>query len=385
MPGSFIFDRYVTGKNFVGRKSEVGILSNLLTAGENVVIYEPPRTGKMSLLQQTFYNMRLSALKFGVVECGMLNVRSISDLMLRLGSALIGTTANTPEELSRSVADLLPDTHFVFDPEVYSSRGMILSLNWNLDDNDIEAVFRLPYKIGQLRNQKLYLVLTEFQNVMLTEDGDLICKILKNIFDSLTPEQRSCASFVFMGSQVNAMKDIFAERKLFYRTVEHLSISQIEPKDIIDHIVRGFLNTGKVLDRDLMLGVCSLFRCNIWYINHFASICDSITRGYIMEPILNESLNVLVAVHEPRFMEIMNGLTTFQVCLLRAILDGHTKFSSAEVIKRYNLNSSANVRRLKDALCKKEIVTFEGEDAIPVILDPLFEYWVRSRFFEMKG
>jgi DNA-binding IclR family transcriptional regulator len=79
----------------------------------------------------------------------------------------------------------------------------------------------------------------------------------------------------------------------------------------------------------------------------------------------------------------MNDLTTFQVQLLRAILEGHTRFSSAEVIRQYGLNSSANVRRLKDALCKKEIVTFD-EDDNPLILDPLFEYWVRKYYFNLS-
>ena len=133
-----------------------------------------------------------------------------------------------------------------------------------------------------------------------------------------------------------------------------------------------------------MLGVCKVFKGNIWYIQHFASICDSLSKGYMMEPVLVEALDTLISIHEPRFQAIMNDLTTYQVCLLRAILDGYTKFSSSEVIQRYNLNSSANVRRLKDALCKKEIVTFDEKDE-PHILDPLFEHWVRKFFFEIKG
>ena len=39
MASSFIYDKYVTGKNFVGRKMDCTILSNLLEAGENVYIY----------------------------------------------------------------------------------------------------------------------------------------------------------------------------------------------------------------------------------------------------------------------------------------------------------------------------------------------------------
>jgi len=75
-------------------------------------------------------------------------------------------------------------------------------------------------------------------------------------------------------------------------------------------------------------------------------------------------------------------LFLFQVSLLKAIIDGYTKFSTAEVIRKYSLNSSANVRRVKDALMKKEIITFTETDERPVILDPLFEYWLRNNYFK---
>lgn len=102
-----------------------------------------------------------------------------------------------------------------------------------------------------------------------------------------------------------------------------------------------------------------------------------------MEPVLIESLNTLMSVHEPAFKSAMNGLTTFQICLLRAVLEGNTRFSSSEVIQKYGLNSSANVRRLKDALCKKEIITFDDKDS-PRILDPLFEYWLSKKYFHIN-
>ena len=46
MESPFIYDRYVTGKHFVGRKDSCAILGNLLSNGEHVCIYSPPKTGK---------------------------------------------------------------------------------------------------------------------------------------------------------------------------------------------------------------------------------------------------------------------------------------------------------------------------------------------------
>jgi hypothetical protein len=383
MDGIFQYNKPVTGKQFIGRSTEVRAFANLLAQGENIAIYEPPKTGRKSLVQQGLYNMKAAGQRFVAVQLSLLDVRTLSELTLRLASSVLRTVGSGPAEYAAAARDLLGGTHLVFDSARYKSSGEVLSPSWELDMEDLRAAFLLPYRIGAQSGVSRIVVIDEFQNVMLTEDGDAACKLLEEVFRTLPPELDRGAAYVFLGSQVNAMHDIFGIKRHFYRRVERLRIAPVETKEIIDHVVKGFLATGKVIDRDLLLGVCRLFRDNIWYINHFSAICDALTRGYIMEQTLNEALGSLIAIHEGRFVAMMNDLTTFQVSLLRAALDGHSRFSSAEVIKQYGLNSSANVRRLKDALCKKEIITFDDDDN-PVLLDPLFEYWVRKYYFNMS-
>ena len=382
MDSLFPYNKYVTGKHYIGRRTETQVFANLVSQGENVVLYEPPKTGRKSLVQQGFINMKSTGQRFVTVQLSLLDVRSLQELTLRLAAAALQTVGSSPDEYARAAQELLGGTHLVFDPARFSAGGEVLSASWDLDDEDLRAAFLLPYRIGVQTGIRRVVVLDEFSNIMLTEDGDRACRILETIFKTLPVDQAAGACYVFMGSQVNAMHDIFGIRRFFWRRVERVRIGPIESREIADYINRGFLTSGKVIDKELLQGVCRLFKDNIWYISHFSAICDSLTRGYILEPTLTEALDSLLAVHEPRFVATMNDLTTFQVSLLRAILDGHTRFSSAEVIRQYGLNSSANVRRLKDALCKKEIVTFD-EDDNPVILDPLFEYWVRKFYFKM--
>ena len=382
MDNIFQYNKYVIGKQFLGRGVEVRAFANLLSQGENIVIYEPPKTGRKSLVQQGLYTMKSSGAQFVAAQLSLLDIRTQAAFALRLAGSVLNTLGNNPAELSIAAKELLADTHFIFDENRFAASGEPLSLSGELDRADLMAAFLLPYRVGKSAGVKRIVVIDEFQNVMQTEDGDRLCQLLEEVFKTLPAELADGASYIFMGSQVNAMHEIFGVKRWFWRQAERLRIPAIETRDIIDHVVKGFLATGKVIDRDLLLGVCRLFRNNIWYINHFCAICDSLSRGYIMEQILKEALGSLVAIHEPSFVAIMNDLTTFQVSLLRAILDGHTRFSSAEVIRQYSLNSSANVRRLKDALCKKEIVTFD-EDETPIVLDPLFEYWVRKEYFNM--
>lgn len=379
MDTPFIYDRYVTGRNFVGRKMDCTILSNLLEGGENVVMYEPPKSGKMSVIQQTLYNRRASGKQFMVVHVNMFNIRTIEEFLVKYGTAVIRPLYSTRQEYASVVERHLGGTHFVFDPARFASCDEVVSVSWSIDADDIEKMLRLPAEIARERGVPYYVILEEFQMLMMDKDYEDVLKVMETVLSERDPH----VSFIFAGSQVNAMKYIFAERKFFYRMVEYLPLQPVDDREIIEHIVRGFMQTGKVIERELVLGACKLFRGQMWYLNHFTSICDTMTRGYLNEGILMEALKVIISIHEPRFVSIVNDLTDHQLSFMKAVLDGVVKFSSSDVIERYHLNSSANVRRVKDALKKKEVLTFNEKDE-PVIFDPLFEYWIRKHYFEME-
>ena len=376
MDTPFVYDRYVTGKNFVGRKMDCTILGNLLEAGEQVVMYEPPKSGKMSVIQQTLYNMRTAGKQFMVVHVNLFNVRTLEEFLIKFGTAVIRPLYSTQEEYSTVISEFLGGTHFVFDSARFASCDEVVSVNWDLDDNDVDMMMRLPGVMAEQRQVPYFVIIEEFQNLMHDKRAEDVFKVMEKVL----ADRNRKVSFIFTGSQVNAMKYIIAVKKFFYRLVEHLPLQKVDDREIIEHIVRGFMVSGKVIERNLVLGACELFRGQMWYLNHFTSICDTMSRGYINEGILMEALKIIISIHEPRFISIVNDLTDHQLSLLKAILDGVVRFSASDVIEKYGLNSSANVRRVKDALKKKEVITFNEKDE-PVILDPLFEYWVSRHYF----
>jgi hypothetical protein len=381
MASAFVYDKYVTGKNFVGRRMECTILSNLLEAGENVYIYGKPESGKMSLVQQSLFNMRLAGKMFMVGQLDLFNVRRVDDFLLRFGDAVIRACASVPEEYAGIVAEYLSGTHFVFDPARFSSCGEVVSLNWEMDRNDISSMLSLPMKVSQGRNMPFYMVISEFQNLMMADDFENLFKVMEEVMAGKSGENKS--SFILLGSQVNAMKLIFEEKKWFWRLINPVQLQNVEDREIIEHVVKGFASGGKVIERELILGACRLFRSDMWRINHFFAICDSMSKGYINEGILMDALRAMIALNEPHFKWIINDLTDHQLSLVRATLDGVKRFSASDVIEKYSLNSSANVRRVKDALKKKEVLTFDEKDE-PVILDPLLEYWLNKYYFEIQ-
>ena len=172
MESSFVYNKPVTGKYNIGRRQDATILSNFIDQGECICIYEPPKSGKRSLVQQTFFNMRVASRKFVPVQISLLNVRTIADVMMRLGGEVIKNLSRSPESFPNAVESFLSGTHFVFDQQFYAETDHIISMNWDVDDNDIRSMLLLPYRLAAENNLQLFVIIDEFQNVNATENGD---------------------------------------------------------------------------------------------------------------------------------------------------------------------------------------------------------------------
>jgi hypothetical protein len=91
--------------------------------------------------------------------------------------------------------------------------------------------------------------------------------------------------------------------------------------------------------------------------------------SYALEDLLDQN-NIL-------FQSETENLSAYQMNFLKAIVDGiHTKFSSKEVISKYNLGTSANIVRLKNALLQKELIETNGKEI--VLADPVFGVWFKK-------
>ena len=327
--------------------------------------------------------MRMAGRQYLAPGASLFNVRNTARFLTKLGSAVIRQAASTPAEYEDAVRNMLAGTHFTFDQERFSCCDEILTLTDEPDENDIRKILALPEAVAEKADTDVFVILEEFQDLLsLGEtESERIFRIMQEMFTGRDRTGEHFVSFILTGSKVNAMKFIFEERKFFHRTVEHIPLLRIDNREITDHIMRGFLTGGKVIDQELLSGAVELFKGNIWYISHFAAVCDSLSKGFMNEGTMMDALAMVLSVHEVRFKAMTDDLTVHQLSLLKAILDGETRFSSVEVVEKYALNSSANVRRVKDALKKKEIITFNEKDE-PYFLDPLFEYWLEKYYFE---
>lgn len=357
----FDYKREVVGADFLSRKKELNTLSMLIRQKQHILIYDAPKTGKRSLVRQTLLNLQKLSYSFTVCNVNLYNVRSKDVLFRNMAHQIVSSVSNTIEEWQAFSQKYMPD--------------ISLETEEPLTEDQITNIISLPERISADYGTNYIVYFEDFQNILLFDDSDAVLKLLEKEWKGHTD-----TTYLITGSQINAMKYIFEEVKYFYRFAEYVPLSPLEEKAVSDQIMRTFLKVGRVVDQALSEMIYESVEGHPSYVWQISSVAFNLTKGYLNDKIVQEAIYSVLSLHDTYFRHIMDDLSNFQVSFLRAIYDGVTRFSSSSIIEKYKLNSSANVHRLKDALKKKEIVTFDDKDE-PKIIDPLFKLWLAKFYF----
>ncbi|MGE0092422.1 MAG: hypothetical protein AB7S40_07705 [Bacteroidales bacterium] len=380
MDTPFVYNKYVTGNEFISRQSELTLLTNMVRLKQHVLIYEPPKSGKKSLVQQGLIQLRKEGHDFTVCNINLFNVRTKKQLLQKYVNALLGTFSNTPAESLQMQKEMLPDMEKYFGnvPEMKKSLDMS---NPETDTRQIPAamtrqILNLPELLAKRFNTNPIIYIEEFQELLLQDNPH---GILTEMESTLKEHQQT--TYIITGSMVNSMKEIFEEKKYFYNFAERIKLGPLDNKSLAEFYHKSFMKTGRVVSRELSTAMYNLTDGHPWYAQQLGDISYGLTRGYLTEQVLKQSFLSLLELHSYRYQLITSRLSRFQINFLKAIMDNVEQLSAAETISYYGFNSSANVKRLKDAVKRKEILTEENGQW--VFLDPLFKTWLKEVYFEL--
>lgn len=377
MESPFEYNRYVSGSQFIGRTREVSLLCNYMRERKNVLIYGPAKIGKQSLVYNSLDLLRHDHQDFILCEINLYNIRCMEAFMLKYANEVVSHFAASHTEWNAILQKHIPSAPYTVtqnagNPQfAYNSKDL-------LEESQIMAILQLPDKLAAEYRTHVLFYFKQFQDILLFDDPHGAFLILEKIW-----KQFASTNFIITGDRFNAMQEIFSDKKYFYMFAHNIEIVPIEEKCFTEYIVKGFQKAGKVILPEQAAGIYNLVEGDPWYTQHLASICLGLTKGYVNEGIINQAVQQLINQHDYEFHSIVYSLSKYQIRMIKAALQGVVKFTSADVLDKYKLNSSANVSRLKEALTKKEIVTF-NEKQPATFLDPLFRLWFVNYFFAEK-
>ena len=144
------------------------------------------------------------------------------------------------------------------------------------------------------------------------------------------------------------------------------------------YIADKFSREGKSITPKQAEWIVSQVDGNSSYVQQLAWYVFLRTEKKVDETAMRAAFGDLVDQCSDVFEAKTEGLTTYQMSLLRAVADGvESGLSSGTVISRYNLGSSSNVSIIMKVLLEKDLIQRENKKVL--LTDPVMKHWLKRR------
>lgn len=366
----FVFGVAASGDNFTDRKSETARLLTNFRSGVNTVLISPRRWGKTSLVRKVCRLAQTDELK--IVYLDIFSCRSDADFYDAFASAVLKQTSTKVEEWMENIRQFLsrisPKISLGADP----AADFSLSLELTPKREDIDEILQLPEKIAEKKGCRIVVCIDEFQQIGEFKDSKTFQKRLRSVW-----QLQKHVSYCLFGSKKHLMNELFERKSLpFYKFGDAIYLQKIATADWVGYIRSRFEATGKSIPAELAEEICRRVDNHSSYVQQLAWLVWTRTGKEATRQELEAAFQDIIDQNTPLFEKQTESLTSFQMNFLRAIIDGvHSEFTTQEVMRKYQLGSSANVSIIKRALIKKELIEIDKRKA--VIPDPIMKVWLQ--------
>lgn len=372
MDKSFIFGKATYGDNFTDREFESLRLSENFRSGVNTIIVSPRRWGKTSLVRKVSKIINDEESEVKVVSIDAFLCRSEIEFYRVFATEIIRQTSNKLEEwldhAKRFLARLSPKFNFGSDSSVDFSISFDLTEDWQ-SENDI---LNLPQKIAEEKNITIVVCIDEFQQIAEFSDSKNFQKKMRSVW-----QLQDKVSYCLYGSKMHVLSGMFSKQSMpFYKFGDLMFLQKISTQDWINYICSRFVKTGKQISPELAEKICTSVENHSSYVQQFAWLVWTKTIEIAGDEEFDEAYDDLLTQNGMLFSQYVDGLSSFQLNFLKVLADGiESGFTNSDIIKKYNLSSSANVARIKKALEKKELIDISGQKV--TLIDPVFKIWLQ--------
>ena len=366
----FVFGKAVEGSYFTNRTKDTEHLEANLTHGINTILISPRRWGKTSLVKKVMANIIRPDIK--IIYIDVFSCKSEYDFYKVFASTIIQQTFSKIEEWMTTAKEFLSRviTKVAFSPD--SIQEYSLSFEFPVKD-DAEDILQLPERIAQKKGIHIVLCLDEFQQVAEFQDSMTFQKKLRSVW-----QHQQKVSYCLFGSKRHLMTELFSDSSNpFYKFGDMMFLKKIPTEEWIPFICHKFQETGKVITEKQADRICKVTEDLSSYVQHLSWIVWYKAKPVVTNEMVEESIEELLEQNKVFFQREVEGLTELQLNLLKAIANGvDTGFTKKEVIKKYRLESSANVQGIKKSLLKKDLIDIDG--SVITYNDPLFKLWIKK-------
>lgn len=370
MRNPFIFGSATSGEWFTDRESDTKRLSTNLMHGVNTILISPRRWGKTSLVHKV--SKDINSAKIKVINIDVFSCRNDEDFYSLFAIETIKQTSNKWEEwvenAKRFLSGLVPKISFGIDP----ITDFQISLDFSNPQQN-EDVLNLPEKIANEKGVQIVVCLDEFQQIAEFNNSLHFQRKLRSAW-----QLHSNVTYCLYGSKQHLMAKLFSKQSMpFYKFGDVMYLQKISTSNWIDFICRRFEVTEKRISPELAKRVCVTVENHSSYVQQLAWLLWTRTDKYATDADFDAAYTDLLNQNSMLYYKYIDGLTNYQINFLHAIAEGVTsEFTKKDILKEYQLGTSANISRLKTALENKELIDISGKTIS--FNDPVFKLWFKK-------
>lgn len=377
MEAPFVYGRIADEQNFTDRKDEVVLLNQNFNNLINTIIISPRRWGKTSLVNKCARLLSEKSKDIWVCQVDIFNCRTEEQFYTAYANALMRMSTSAWEEFVAGVKKYLGR----MAPTVSLSEGsqsyeMSFGISFKENRLSYDEILDLPQRIAQDRGKKIIVCIDEFQNINEYDDSLAFQRKLRAHW-----QKQTSVCYCLYGSKRHMLLSIFNDYSMpFYKFGDILFLQKIKREDWISFISKRFTETGKQISDTLCGMIADKMKNHPYYTQQLSQQTWLRTTETCSEEIVSEAFNSLIGQLSLLFTNIIDSLTSRQISFLIAVADGVTNYSSKEVLKQYQLGTSANIKNLKKATLEKDLIDILPGNVIE-IQDPAFEYWIKNIYW----
>lgn len=372
MENPFIIGKAAEGDYFINRVEDRRRLNANLTHGINTVIISPRRWGKTSLVKNVLSS--IDDERFLTVFVDVFRCKSEYEFYRNFSTCVIKQTSSKIDEWVETVKTFLsgitPKFSFGSDP----LNDFSLSFEWNERDDAEDEILSLPQKIAEKKGKKIIVCLDEFQQIAEFPSSVDFQKKLRSVW-----QHQQNVTYCMFGSKKHLMENFFSNKSMpFFKFGDMMFLKKIEITEWIPFICRNFSNTGKSISEKQAERICNVTACQSSYVQQLSWITWYKTEGITTDKNIDSAIDDLLEQNKTFFQSDVEQLTELQYNFMRAVADGVTQgFTRKDILRKYRLESSANVQAIKKAMISKDLIYMDDDGNIQ-FNDPLFSLWVRK-------
>ncbi|HCC71526.1 MAG TPA: ATPase [Bacteroidales bacterium] len=372
----FTYGKLVHEDDFTNRVHEFRRLVSNFKSSINTILISPRRWGKSSLVLKAVKQVTKESKDIIICIIDLQNIRTEEQFYKLLATKVLQASSSRMDTIMDNARSFLgrfiPNLSFSPDP----GTDLKLSLDWIEVKKDPDDILNLANRIAHKTKKNIVICIDEFQNITEFEDPLGFQKKLRSHW-----QLHQKVSYCLYGSKRHMLMEVFSSPSMpFYKFGDIIFLEKIKEKDWVGFIQKRFKETGKEIEVKNASAIAKHCENHPYYVQQLSQQVWLRTTKHCESETIQKAFEDIIMQLSMLFQLLTDDLSTKQINFLRAVTNNEEQVTSQDVLKEYNLGTSANVVKIKRTLHDREIIDIIGKKV--EFMDPLYKYWLREYYFD---